>query len=184
MTAPGFLPLRQLVLVDLLGLMLAVRPGERAVIVLDGPQGTGRELLAAELGALARRVAGRDLHVLPMASFRRDPHRYDLDTLRREVLWPFRQGLRPVGAGELSLGPDAVLLLEGDELRRPELRGECDAAALVLGDRVGAGADEEAHRAYRLQARTWAPDWIVDNSDPGRPELLWPDPDEPQWFDQ
>jgi hypothetical protein len=37
---------------------------------------------------------------------------------------------------------------------------------------------------YRLQSRTWPPDWIVDNTDLQRPALVVPDPEEPQWFDQ
>ena len=36
MSAAGFLPVRQLVLVDLLSMMLATRPGERAVVAVDG----------------------------------------------------------------------------------------------------------------------------------------------------
>ena len=37
-------------------------------------------------------------------------------------------------------------------------------------------------RLYQQQARLWQPTWIVDNSDLQRPELIVPDPEEPQWF--
>lgn len=187
MTTPGFLPLRQLVLVDLLGLLLAVRPGERTVVAIDGPEGSGRAQLAAELGALGRRVGGRDLQVVSASAYRDAPYHYDVDTLRREVLWPFCEGLAPVGSGRPGrpLLPDAMLVLEGDFLRRPDLRGEWAATALVSHADPGQDAEYvEAQRIYRLQSRTWAPDWIVDTTDPQRPELVWPDPDEPQWFDQ
>lgn len=187
MTAPGFLPLRQLVLVDLLGLLLAVRPGERAVVAIDGPEGSGRAELAAELGALARRLGGREMHIVPLSAYRDAPYRYDVDTLRREVLWPFCEGLAPVGMGPpgAALAQDAMLVLEGDFLRRPELRGEWAATALVSQPDPGRDAEYvEAQRIYRLQSRTWAPEWIVDNTDLQRPELVWPDPDEPQWFEQ
>ncbi|ANS80702.1 Uridine kinase [Serinicoccus hydrothermalis] len=233
MSAPGFLPLRQLVLVDLLGLMLAVRPGERAVIAIDGPDGVGKSHLARELEALAPHVAGRAVHAVSVDGFHHPrEHRhargstgttcyedsYDYDALRRAVLWPFRDGQdivpavfdvardTPVFPEPVPLAADAVLLVEGVFLRRPELRGEWDATCLVTapaGVSVPrgnarfprlAGLDDpghegnaryvEAQQIYRLQSRTWAPDWIVDNTDLQRPELVWPDPDEPQWFDQ
>lgn len=235
MTAPGFLPLRQLVLVDLLGLMLAVRPGERAVIALDGPDGVGKSRLAAELVALAPHVAGRAMHAVSVDGFHRPRSEryargrtgetcyhdsYDYDALRRAVLWPYRAGQgvvpavfdvgrdQPLSAEPVALPPDAILLVEGVFLRRPELRGEWDATCLVTapesvtvprgnarftatrvsGDEVPEHPANaryvEAQRLYRLQARTWAPDWIVDNTDLDRPELVWPDPDEPQWFEQ
>ena len=233
MSAPGFLPLRQLVLVDLLGLLLAVRPGERAVVALDGPDGVGKSHLARELAALAPHVAGRELHVVSVDGFHHPAaHRhargstgttcyedsYDYDALRRAVLWPFRAGQDvvpavfdvtrdvPVFPEPVPLAADAVLLVEGVFLRRPELRGEWDATGLVTAPpsvtvprgnarfpRL-AGADDpadesnaryvEAQEIYRLQSRTWAPDWILDNTDLQRPELVWPDPDEPQWFEQ
>lgn len=174
MSAPGFLPLRQLVLVDLLGLMLAVRPGERAVIALDGEPGVGKSRLAAELVALSTHVAGRRLRTVS-----RDGH--DPEAVWTSVILPFRSGPDP-DAGE----EDTLLLLEGTALRRPELQGAFDATALILG-KAHALADAEygeAQRRYRLQSRTWAPEWIVDNTDLSRPELVWPDPDEPQWFEQ
>lgn len=235
MSAPGFLPTRQLVLVDLLAMLLAVRPGARAAIAVDGPDGVGKTRLVGELVALAPLVAGRPVHTVSVDGFHRPrAQRYargrtgetfyadsfDYDALRAHVLRPFREGRaivpavwdvetdRPVHAEPVELAEDTLLLVEGIFLRRPELRGEWDATCLVTApaevtvprgnarfpDRRQPGDDDPAHHAntryvegqrlYRLQARTWQPTWIVDNTDLQRPELLVPDPDEPQWFDQ
>mgnify|MGYP006193328985 CR=1 FL=1 len=43
MTSPGFLPTRQLVLVDLLAMMCATAPGERALVAVDGATGRRHE---------------------------------------------------------------------------------------------------------------------------------------------
>lgn len=235
MTAPGFLPTRQLVLVDLLALMLAVRPGERAVVAVDGPDGVGKTTLVRELLALAPHVAGRQVLPVSVDGFHhpRAVRRargtdgashylgaYDYDALRRHVLRPFRAGGpvvtavhdvvtdRSLAPAPVELAQDALLVVEGIYLRRPELRGEWDASCLVTAppavtvprgnarfpaQRVpGDAAPQhpanaryvEGQRLYRLQARTAPPTWIVDNTDLGRPELLVPDPDEPQWFEQ
>lgn len=136
------------------------------------------------------------------------------------MLRPFRAGLeivpavwdvetdRPVHPDPLEPAEDALLLVEGVFLRRPELRGEWAATCLVTApeqvtvprgnarfpQRRQPGDEDPAHpvnaryvegqRRYRLQARTWAPTWIVDNTDLARPELIVPDPEDPQWFEQ
>lgn len=235
----GFLPVRQLVLVDLLSMMVAVHPGERAVIAVDGPDGVGKTRLVGELLALAPHVAGRAVHAVSVDGFHH-PHAvrhargstgetfyadsYDYEALRNKVLRPFRAGAeivpavhdvdtdRPVHPNPVELPEDALLLVEGIFLRRPELFQEWDATCLVtaplrvtlardnarLSERGAAGDGDidpdpghpanaryvEGQRLYRLQSRTWAPTWIVDNTDLSRPELLVPDPDEPQWFEQ
>lgn len=235
MSGPGFLPVRQLVLVDLLAMMLATRPGERAIVALDGPDGVGKTRLAGELVALAPHVAGRQVHAVSVDGFHRPREQryargrtgvtyyedaFDYDALREHVLHPFRAGGpvvpevwdveadRPAVARPVTLAEDALLLVEGVFLRRPELRGEWDATCLLLAPahvtvprgnarfpRRRVEGDEnpshpanaryvEAHRLYRLQARTWQPTWIVDNTDLPRPELIVPDPDEPQWFER
>lgn len=231
----GFLPVRQLVLVDLLSMMVAVHPGERAVVAVDGPDGVGKTRLVGELLALAPHVAGRTVHAVSVDGFHHPravrhargrsgetfyADSYDYDALRTSVLRPFRAGHeivpavhdvdtdRPVHPDPVELADDALLIVEGIFLRRPELRQEWDATCLVTAPlavtvargnarypwhRV-TGDDDPAHpanaryvegqRLYRLQARTCAPTWIVDNTDLARPELIVPDPDEPQWFDQ
>ncbi|GAA5157575.1 uridine kinase [Ornithinimicrobium tianjinense] len=234
MSMPGFLPTRQLILVDLLALMLATRPGERAVVAVDGPDGVGKTRMVGELVALAPLVAGRQVlsvsvdgfhHPrslryaagLDAESFYRDS--YDYDALRREVLHPFRRGEafrpavrdvdtdRPLHPAPVEAEDDALLIVEGIFLRRPELRGEWDATCLVTappsvtvprgkarfpGSRVAGDEDPEhpvnaryvgGQRLYGLQSRLWQPTWIVDNTDLQRPELLVPDPEDPQWFD-
>jgi uridine kinase len=231
----GFLPVRQLVLVDLLALMVAVHPGERAVIAVDGPDGVGKTRLVGELLALAPHVAGRAVHAVSVDGFHHPravryargrtgetfyADSFDYDRLRRKVLAPFRAGREivpavhdvvsdhPVHPDPVELPEDALLLVEGIFLRRPELRGQWDATCLVTAparvsvprgnarypERRVAGDEDPEHpanaryvegqRLYRLQARTWAPTWIVDNTDLSRPELIVPDPEEPQWFDQ
>lgn len=235
MSAPGFLPVRQLVLVDLLALMLATHPGERAVVAVDGPDGVGKTRLVGELLALAPHVAGRQVLSVSVDGFHHPRARryargrtgetfyhdsFDYDALRRSVLRPFRAGLEVVPAvhdvasdqavhpDPVEAAEDALLIVEGIFLRRPELLGEWDATCLVTAPadvtvRRGnarhpaarvPGDDDPAHpanaryvegqRLYRLQSRTWQPTWIVDNTDLQRPELVVPDPDEPQWFEQ
>lgn len=233
MTLPGFLPTRQLVLVDLLALLMSVRPGERAVVAVDGVDGAGKTHLVGELLALAPHVAGRELHAVSMDGFHR-PRReryargrsaetyyedsYDYEAFRRCVTRPFRAGreVRPAVhdvATDAAVHPDpvepsedAVLLVEGVFLRRPELVDEWDASLLVLvplevatprgnarfPDRRVPGDEDPDHpanaryvggqRRYLQQARLHPPTWILDNTDLQRPQLLEPDPDAPQWF--
>jgi uridine kinase len=233
MSMSGFLPIRQLVLVDLLALMVATRPGERAVVAVDGPDGVGKTRLVAELVALAPLVAGREVLSVSVDGFHHPRARryargrtaetfytdsYDYEALRARVLRPFRAGReivpavhdvstdRPVHPDAVEVSDDALLVVEGIFLRRPELLGEWDATCLVTAPlRVSvprgnarfptsrtAGDEQPDHpanaryvggqRLYEQQARLWQPTWIVDNSDLQRPELVVPDPEEPQWF--
>lgn len=236
MTVPGLLPVRQLVLVDLLGLLLAVRPGERAVIAIDGVDGAGKTHLAGELIALARHVAGREVLAVAIDGFHRPRAQrfasgdgpqtfyrdsYDYEAFRAKVLRPFRAGReitpavhdvkrdRRVYPDPIEASDDAVLLVEGIFLRRPELAQEWDASLFVscpfevsvprgrhrdaeAPGKDATGAADPAHpanaryvggqRLYLQQARLHPPTWILDNSDLARPRLVEPDPDEPQWF--
>ncbi|MGB3763818.1 MAG: uridine kinase, partial [Ornithinimicrobium sp.] len=144
----GFVPVRQLVLVDLLGLIMATRPGERAVVGIDGVDGAGKSYLAAELMALAQRLAGRELISVSMDGFhhRREVRyrrgrsaqsyyrdAFDYEAFRRYVLTPFRAGREIVPAvhdvatdqgilpDAIEAAEDAVLLVDGVFLHRPEL---------------------------------------------------------------
>src|SRR5690606_20015558 len=105
MTSPGFLPTRQLVLVDLLALMCATNPGQRAVVAVDGPDGVGKTRLVGELVALAPYVAGREVLSVSVDGFHHPRavryargrtaetlyhDSYDYDALREKVLRPFR----------------------------------------------------------------------------------------------
>lgn len=231
MTGSGFLPVRQLVLVDLLSMMLAVAPGQRAVVAIDGVDGAGKTRLARELVALAPHVAGREVRNVSIDGFHHPRARrhargtgpqtfyqdsYDYEAFRARVLRPFRAGLdyvpavhdvetdQAVSPAPVTASDDALLLVDGIFLRRPELAAEWDATLLVLvplhvsvprgnarfPDRT---ADDPAHEAnaryvggqqlYLQQARLHPPTWILDNTDLQRPALLQPDPEEPQWLE-
>lgn len=233
MSMPGFLPTRQLILVDLLALMLATRPGERAIVAVDGPDGVGKTRLVAELVALAPMVAGRQVLSVGVDGFHRPREEryargrtaqtfyedsYDYEQLRSKVLRPFRAGREivpaawdvgsdaPVHPDPVEAEDDALLILEGIFLRRPELSREWDATCLLTApravtvprgnarfpDRRTPGDEDPGHpanaryvggqRLYDRQARLNQPTWIVDLTDLQRPELIVPDPEEPQWF--
>jgi uridine kinase len=230
MSYPGFVPVRQLVLVDLLGLMLGVRPGERAVVAIDGVDGAGKSHLAAELVALAEHVAGRQVLSVSMDGFHRPRARryrdgrtaqtyyrdaFDYDAFQRSVLEPFRAGREIVPAvrdvtRDVAVHPDpveadddALLLVDGVFLHRPELVARWDATLFVhvpfevsvprgaarFPDRRVAGDEDpghptharyvEAQRFYLDQAPVQQATWVLDNTDLRRPDLFHGDKDEP-----
>lgn len=152
---------RAQVLLDLLELVVAVRPRERAIIGIDGPDGVGKSMLTAELLALAPLVSGRDLLGVSVDGFHhprairyahgRDAesyyhHAFDYEALRRCVLDPFRQGREIVPAvhdvatdervfpDPIEPSDDAVLLVEGVFLQRLELQQQFDEVLLVTAD--------------------------------------------------
>ncbi|CAN5458091.1 hypothetical protein BH23ACT6_BH23ACT6_00520 [soil metagenome] len=222
MSYPGFVPVRQLVLVDLLGLIMATRPGERALIAIDGVDGVGKSYLAAELQALAPHVAGRELLSVSMDAFHhprairyargRTPETYyrdafDYSAFQRQVVEPFRRGgaivpgVHDVGTDQIiqpeAIDPaeDAVLLVDGVFLHRPELTSLWDTSLFVdapfeitvprgnarLADRHS--GDEypehplnhryvEAQRFYLEQAPTQQATWVLENSNLSRPSLV------------
>lgn len=233
--AHGFIPVRQLVLVDLLGLICGTNPGQRALIAVDGPVGVGKSHLVAELLAIAPHVAGREVIGLGIEGYRHPRARrtalglspqtlyedtYDYEALRATVLEPFRAGREIIPAiidrrdeavfpDPLEPSDDAVLLLQGRFLRRPELAGEWDASVLITAPEAvtlargntNQGSSERsvietdpehptnarivgAQRLYDQQARLYPPTWIVDNTVLAQPELIVPDPEMPQWFEQ
>jgi len=228
MPSGGFVPVRQLVLVDLLGLMLAVRPGERAVVAVDGVDGAGKTRLAQELVALAQHVAGREVLRVSIDGFHRPAAEryargrgaesyyhdsYDYAAFRRSVLEPYRAGReivpavydvhadRPVHPDPVEPSEDALLLVDGIFLRRPELAREWDASLFVdVPFEVAVPRswsrfpghppehDDPDHpvnaryvggqRLYLQQARLHPPTWILDNTDLQRPQLIHPDPED------
>ncbi|WP_420114856.1 uridine kinase [Pseudactinotalea sp.] len=152
---------RAQVLLDLLELVVAVRPRERAVVGIDGPDGVGKSTLAAELLAVAPAVSGREVVGVGIDSFHRPRaeryahgrdaesyyrHAFDYDALRRCVLDPFRAGREIVPAvhdvatdeavfpDPIEVGEDALLLLDGVFLQRQELQPQLDAVLLVTAD--------------------------------------------------
>lgn len=137
--------------------LLAVRPGERAVVGLDGVDGAGKTVLGRELAALVaphrevRRASVDGFH-RPAAlryargrtadTFYRD--QYDHEAIRRRLVEPFRAGLpwtravhdveREVTLDEAPLpaaGPAALLLVDGIFLHRPQLVDLWDATVFV-----------------------------------------------------
>lgn len=151
-------PQRLQVLADLLELIVAVRPRERAVIAIDGPDGVGKSVLSAELRALAPLLSGREVVGVSLDGFHharavryahgRDAesyyrHAFDYDSFLARCVTPFRAGreivtaIRDVATDQrvhpdpVEPADDAVLLVDGVFLQRAELDGVFDAVLLV-----------------------------------------------------
>lgn len=141
----------------LLDELQGVRPNARALVALDGFDGVGKSHLAAELVSMAgshdrpilsltidrfhypraqRIAAGRDA-----AGFYRGSYRYD--EFRRCVLDPVRDGTpitpaiwdvakdEPISAETVTVLTDAVVIVDGIFLQRPELTDAWDATVWV-----------------------------------------------------
>ncbi|GAA2476164.1 uridine kinase [Terrabacter carboxydivorans] len=150
---------RYAVLRDLAERILALRPGERVAVAVDGVDGAGKTVLADELAEVIGALAG-DREVLRVSvdgfhrpraervargrgpeSFYEDS--YDYAAFRHVVIEPFRRGEpvtpavndvdadRPVRPDPVPVGPDTVLLVDGIFLQRPELADVWDAAVWV-----------------------------------------------------
>jgi uridine kinase len=208
--------------------------GGRAVRVgVDGVDGAGKTVLADDLASVLER-RGQPVVRVSIDGFhhpralryrrgRRSPEgfyrdSYDLDALRRHVLAP----LGPGGDGwyvpavhdverdvPLELDPrrapdDAVLLLDGLFLHRPELVSHWDLSVLVaapfevtfarMAARDGCPADPahadnqryvDGQRLYFAEADPEGrADVVIDNTDPARPQLRRhppPPPKRPRW---
>lgn len=149
---------RQTVLWQLVRSLRGVRPGNRALIAVDGVDGAGKTMLADELVELAAEDAGRHLANLSIDGFHFPKARryargvgpetfyrdsYDYDAFIDSVISPFRTGGSPVRAiwdvdadeplptTRLSLPADCVLLVDGIFLHRPELRELWDASIWI-----------------------------------------------------
>lgn len=148
---------RAQVLTELLGELQRVRPGKRALVALDGFDGAGKSHLAGELVALA----GNDLRPIislsidgfhhPRAQrlaagsgsegFYRGSYRYDafracvVDAVRAgnpvtPAVWDVAAD-RPVDVEPLVIPSDAIVLVDGIFLQRPELADAWDATVWV-----------------------------------------------------
>ncbi|KAB7745349.1 uridine kinase [Nostocoides sp. F2B08] len=162
-------------------------PGRPAKVGVDGVDGSGKTTFAGEL-ATAYRRSGREVHVVHLDDFlnpRAVRHRvgrsspegfvrdsYDLAAVRAAVLAPLGTGRehvivprvfdhvadRPVRAEPVTVGRDAVVVVEGLFLHRPELRESWDVSVFLdvpfevsaarLAARDGSPGDPE-HPAMR-----------------------------------
>lgn len=141
---------------ELAGRILALRPGERVAVAVDGFDGAGKTVLADQLAEVL--AAGRDVLRVSIDGFHRSEAErkrrgrgadtfyedsYDYGAFRRAVIEPFRRGLpvtpavhdveqdRAVHPQPVAVGPDTLLLVDGIFLQRPELDGVWDAAVWV-----------------------------------------------------
>ncbi|SDS79488.1 nucleoside/nucleotide kinase family protein [Microlunatus soli] len=210
---------REPVIAELLAAFQQVRPGERAMIALDGHDGVGKTQLSHELVDAAgpayrpmvpvsidgfhhpravRRAAGQDAE-----SYYRSSYRYQ--EFRRRVVEPIRAGRpitpaiwdvaldRPVPHTSVEVPPEAIVLVDGIFLQRPELADVWDATVWVdapfavtvpRGNARFPGdhdADPEApsnqryvggQRLYLTEADPVSRStWMLDNTDLRRPRL-------------
>jgi len=208
------------VLGELAEQVASLRPGRR-VVALDGVDGAGKTRLACELAALV--APGREVHRASVDGFHRVRAQryargrtaetffedsYDHHAIRHRLVVPFRAGepwtravhdvereeaVEPVP--EPSAGPDAVLLVDGIFLHRPELVGLWDATVFVdvpfevsvprgnarFGELTAQAADPASaanaryvggQRLYLAQVRpAERATWVLDNTDLEAPVL-------------
>ena len=207
------------VLARLAALVEATAPGRRALVAVDGVDTSGKTTLADALAAAVRPRrevvrAGVDHFHRPRADRYRQGRTspegcyadtFDNAALRDRLLVPFRDGGpcvtraydheqdRPVDPDPVHAGPDAVLVVDGVFLQRPELDVGWDLVVhLVVPDEevlrraaVRDGADavplyrQRYLPAQRLYESACAPaeraHVVLDNADPHRPVVLrWP----------
>ena len=150
---------RYAVLHDLAERVVALRPGERVALAVDGVDGAGKTVLADQLAEVIGGLdAPRAVLRLSIDGFHRPRAQriargrgpetfyedsYDYDAFRRAVVEPFRRGEpvtpavndvaadEPVRPTPVAVGPDTVLLVDGIFLQRPELADVWDAAVWV-----------------------------------------------------
>jgi uridine kinase len=212
---------RAAVLDELVAALLAVRPGERAAVGLDGVDGAGKTVLGRELAALL--APHREVHRVSVDGFHRPAalryargrtpetfyrDQYDHDAIRARLVGAFRAGrpwlpaqydVEQEVALDLPLEPapgsDALLVVDGIFLHRPELVDLWDATVFVdvpfevsvpRGNaRFGELTAEQADPASDGNARyvggqglylaevvpTERATWVLDNTDLAAPVL-------------
>ncbi|RII91178.1 hypothetical protein DZF95_10600 [Clavibacter michiganensis] len=163
--------------------------------------GRGRAFLAVDGGPLADPVAfaqdladvlrgdGRGAYVASATDFAPDGGAPDPDALRDALVRPFRKAgdgfaLRPDGDVVTDAPADAVLIVAGDALQTPELRGLWNGVVYLLlpdeplatsGGDAGSAA-QEAHARYIRQVNPRrAASMIVDVTDPELPRRVFAD---------
>ncbi|XVX18881.1 uridine kinase [Actinomycetota bacterium] len=145
---------REATLLALLERIRGVRPGERALVAIDGVDGAGKSHLADELVALAATSPGRPLLRVSIDGFHRPRQEryaagrgpegfyrasYAYDRFREAVVEPLRAGRpvvpavwdvvadAPVPPAEVTLPADGIVVVDGIFLHRPELADVWDA---------------------------------------------------------
>jgi uridine kinase len=193
-------------------------PRGRVTVAVDGPTAAGKTTFADEL-SVAWRAAGSSAFRASVDDFLKPRAQryargresaagryldsYDYRLLRRVLLDPFRMGGstgfelrafdreadRPFVAQWTTAGPDAVLLVDGSFLNRPELRSVWNAVVWLDADpaererrieaRDGfapgsatAGRYTGAHELYLETSPREAATLVVDNSSPAAPRLV------------
>ena len=198
----------------------SVSPGNRVAVAIDGPDAAGKTTLADALGEHVTRPALRvsvdQWHNPRSVRLRRGAESplgyyldsFDHDALTAHLLRPFRGGAARVRTAhydfradapdvvETEVARDAVLLLDGVFLLRPELRHHWDLSvylhvpeavtlerARVRDAEALGGADHVQRRyerrylpgqaLYREAASPMdAADVVIGNSDPVHPQVL------------
>ncbi|WP_348787165.1 hypothetical protein [Leifsonia sp. NPDC080035] len=180
---------RVLLMRSIVGRIHAIAPLGRVVVAIDGGGGTrafaddlaevfreaGSDTFRASIGDFHTSRAYRTRHGAETPEgYYRDA--FDYVTLRRVLLDPFRlagsAGFQtaafdevrdvPVESRWQTAGPDAVLVLDGEFLLRPELRREWDASVLLV--------NAPARPVYEEDARPReVADILVDDAEPERP---------------
>lgn len=203
---------RAALLVELADEVLVHNPSGRRMLAIDGVDGAGKTIFADALapvlrdrGAYVMRASVDDFH-RPRAEryargrdsaegYYRDS--FDIEALRTLLIEPFRSGAdevvvaafdhvsdAPIERRESGIPSDAVLVVDGVFLHRPELRGlwhssvwlEVDDAVrdARLSARDGAGSLAPRYSAgqaiYMREANPRrAAAFVVDNNDAARP---------------
>jgi uridine kinase len=216
-------PRRDAVVARLAGRIVGLDRGRRARVAVDGVDGAGKSTLADELASRVE-AQGRAVVRASVDSFHRPRvHRYrlgrtsaegfyrdsyDYDRLNEVLVRPFSPGGSgryraamfdhvtdlPVTAPEQRADPDAVLILDGIFLHRPELDGSWDFSIFLqvgfgvslsrCASRGGMSDDPHApsnrryvdgQRLYLREARPWErATVVVDNTDLAAPVIVEP----------
>lgn len=147
---------RDAALHDLADRVVALQPGERVAVAVDGFDGAGKTMLADQLAEML--VADRLVLRVSIDGFHRPREQrrargrgpesfyedsYDYEAFRRAVIEPFRGGApvtpavndvdadRPIHPDPIVVGTDTVLLVDGIFLQRPQLTDVWDATVWV-----------------------------------------------------
>jgi uridine kinase len=214
-------PQRRSLLEGVVGELRHNYPRGRVMVAIDGPTASGKTTFADDL-AVAWRAVGGDVFRASVDDFLRPRAQryargrdsaegryhdsYDYALLRRVLLDPFRMGGstgfelrafdreadRPFVADWTTAGEDAVLLMDGSYLNRPELRGVWNAVVwldadpsererrIEARDGLAPGSPTAARYtgAFDLYARTdprTAATILVENTDPQAPRRAFND---------